>query len=220
MTITKRLLYLPLLLMMIGCQWGPKEPAGEKDSVVDNVKDAKDERNHPPTVYLQPCNTFTEAEAKKLFPAMKKEIARFGGVELDFVVLPRISLADSLKNKAKTRYRADKIISHFAKKSNSHEVYIALLHQDVSCSLRGKPDWGVLGLSISRTYTCVVSDFRLKNKQRDLWKVGVHEFVHTYFMAPHCPWNNDQCIMKDANGHADFGNKTTLCDSCSNKYNI
>lgn len=36
MTITKRLLYLPLLLMMIGCQWGPKEPAGEKDSVVEN----------------------------------------------------------------------------------------------------------------------------------------------------------------------------------------
>ena len=47
----------------------------------------------PPTVLLQPFNSFTEEEARAMIPNMKKLIKEGTGLELDYDVLPRIILA-------------------------------------------------------------------------------------------------------------------------------
>ena len=90
----------------------------------------------------------------------------------------------------------------------------------MSVPYKGKADWGVLGLSIHGTYTCVVSDYRLKNKKRDYWKVVTHEFTHTACNYGHCPDDNPLCIMKDAKGKADFSNKVEFCKTCREKIKI
>lgn len=170
----------------------------------------------PPTIFIQPYDDFTQAEANALVPKIKASIVENAGIELDVEVLPNKQLSEALMNKAKTRYRADKIIQSI--EDNRHDVTIAVTHKDISCTHNGKKDWGVLGLSFkSRKYVCVVSDFRLKNKKRDLWKVAIHEFFHTYCNMDHCPDDNATCIIKDAKGHADFSNKEHLCAKCKAK---
>ena len=122
----------------------------------------------------------------------------------EFETLPNKKLSVYLMNDSKSRYRADKIINSLKKEANNHRIIIGLTHKDVSVPYKGKPDWGVLGLSIHSTYACVVSDYRLKNKKRDYWKVVTHEFIHTYYRYHHCPKDSSHCIMKDAKGKADF----------------
>lgn len=181
---------------------------------------AEDEIGHsevicccPPTVLLQSFNSFTEEEARAMIPKMKKLIKEGTGLELDFDVLPRIILADSMMNDIFTRYRADRIIPSL--KDNHHDVVVGLLHDDISCTYKGKKDWGVLGLSLTPKYkNCVASDFRLKHKKRDLWKVATHEFFHAVCNMHHCPKDDPRCIMKDAEGHADFSNKEHMCKTC------
>ena len=126
------------------------------------------------------------------------------------------SQVDCPTGDAGTRYRADKIINSLAKNANGQHVIIALTHKDISVSYKGKPDWGVLGLSLIPKKACVVSTFRVRNR-KDLWKVVSHEFIHTCFEYQHCPDDNPKCLMKDAKGHADFSGKSTLCEKCSKR---
>ena len=122
-------------------------------------------------------------------------------------------LSDSLMNKAKSRYRADKIIRSLSAKADDHSIYIGLTHKDISCSIRGKEDWGVQGLSLIPGKACVVSTFRVKDRH-DFWKVACHEFIHTYFNYHHCPKDDPRCLMQDAKGHPNYKNKKGLCPYC------
>ena len=208
----KKYLIIMISLLLVGCkQTGETGSAHEKEEVSCLC---------PPTIVLQPCNRFTVAEAQQLVPSLRNFIEGYSGVELDFEVLPTLQLADTLRNKAQTRFRANKIIRAFERKANDHRVMIILTHDDISTTHKGHEDWGVLGLSMRPTYVCVASDFRLKKKKRDLWKVAAHEFIHTYHRYSHCPKADDHCIMKDAKGHANFGNKTKLCHYCDSVLNI
>ena len=168
-------------------------------------------------VSLQPYADFTQKEALQLKRDLEKHLGMLiGEVGLQFEVLPNKPLAEELKNDAGTRYRADKIINALAKDANGQHVIIALTHKDISVSYKGKPNWGVLGLSLIPKKACVVSTFRVRNR-RDLWKVAAHEFIHTCFEYQHCPDDNPKCLMKDAKGRADFSNKSTLCEKCSKR---
>lgn len=174
----------------------------------------------PPSVVLQPCNSFTEKEALTLIPKLKEFIKQYSGVELDFEVLPPKKLSKTFLNAAKTRYRADKIINSMSDKATSQYVIVNLIHDDISIPYKGRDDWGILGLALQPKYVCVASDHRLRNKKRDYWKVIVHEFIHTYHRYPHCPKDNPNCIMQDCKGHADFINKSRLCSYCDSLLNI
>jgi len=174
----------------------------------------------PPTIFLQPYDNYTQEEAKQLSIMLEKECLELYGVEFEFDVLPNKKLSADLMNNSKSRYRADKIIDSLKKEASDHRIMIGLTHKDVSVPYKGKPDWGVLGLSIHGTYACVVSDYRLKNKKRDYWKVVTHEFTHTACNYSHCPDDNPLCIMKDAKGKADFANKVSFCKTCREKINI
>jgi len=174
----------------------------------------------PPTIFLQPYDNYTQKEAQQLSKVLEKKFLELYGVEFDFEILPNKKFSVDLMNESKSRYRADKIIDSLKKEASDHRIMIGLTHKDVSVSYKGKPDWGVLGLSIHGTYACVVSDYRLKNKKRDYWKVVTHEFTHTAWNYGHCPNDDPTCIMKDAKGKADFSNKIGLCKTCRGKINI
>ncbi len=205
-------LSLLVLLLMTACSGRQAKNSGQKE-------EAQKINCCPPTIYLQPCNNFTKNEAEKLIPKFKAFIKESSGVELSFEVKPPIQLHDTLMNDSHTRYRADKIIRSI--EDNHHDAVIVLLHQDISCTYKSKKDWGILGLSLVPKYKiCVASDYRLKDKKRDLWKVAAHEFLHSYCNMRHCAHDNPSCLMKDAKGHADFSNKNHLCKSCKSKCNI
>lgn len=174
----------------------------------------------PPTIFLKPYDNFTQDEAKQLSMMLEKKFLELYGVEFEFEVLPNKKLSADLMNDSKSRYRADKIINSLKKEASKQRIMIGLTHKDVSVPYKGKADWGVLGLSIHGTYACVVSDYRLKNKKRDYWKVVTHEFTHTAFRYNHCPEDDPTCIMKDAKGKADFSNKVGFCKTCREKINI
>lgn len=182
----------------------------------DAGEDAADMLCTCPTVQisLQPLGNFTQDEALRLKTELEQHLApMMADVGTTIDVLPNKPLADSLQNDARTRYRADKIIRSLEKDADRQHVVVGLTHKDISVSYKGHQDWGVLGLSLIPKKACVVSTFRVKNR-KDMWKVVSHEFIHTYFQYNHCPKNVPTCIMKDANGHADFSNKKGLCETC------
>ena len=174
----------------------------------------------PPTIFLQPLDNFTQQEAMQLQAVLEQRFRKIFNEGFEFETLPNKKLSVYLMNDSKSRYRADKIINSLKKEASNHRIIIGLTHKDVSVPYKGKPDWGVLGLSIHGTYACVVSDFRLKNKKRDYWKVVTHEFIHTYYRYHHCPKDSSHCIMKDAKGKADFSNKEIFCKTCKKKIKI
>lgn len=161
-------------------------------------------------VYLQPYDNYTcqEAEVLKAELAERFDTLFYGAFE--FEVLPNKRLDDSFLNK--TRYRADAIINSLTSQCNEHKVVVGLTHKDISIPYKGHADWGVLGLALpSHSYACVASDFRLKSKKRDFWKVVTHEFGHAYFKYNHC--DEPGCIMRDAKGHANFSDKDIICQA-------
>ena len=170
----------------------------------------------PPVIYLQPYGNFSQEEASKVGRELEKLLDELFNVALDCEVLPSLPLSDSLLNKAKTRYRADKIIRSMSLRANKHDIYIGLTHRDISCSIRGKDDWGVQGLSLIPGKACVVSTFRVKDKH-DLPLVVCHEFIHTYFNYNHCPKNDPHCLMQDAKGHPSYKDKRGLCEYCKSE---
>ena len=167
----------------------------------------------PPTIYLQPYGNFTKEEASRLGKELGKHLFEMFGSDFDCEALPPFTLSDSLMNKAKSRYRADKIIRYLSAKADDHSIYIGLTHKDISCSIRGKADWGVQGLSLIPGKACVVSTFRVMDRH-DFWKVACHEFIHTYFNYNHCPKDDPRCLMQDAKGHPNYKNKKGLCPYC------
>ena len=193
-----------LLVIMIGCR--------EKTEQANNTC--------PPTIFLQPLDNFTQQEAMQLQEVLEQRFRKIFNEGFEFEILPNKKLSVDLMNDSKSRYRADKINSSLKKEASDHRIMIGLTHKDVSVPYKGKPDWGVLGLSIHGTYACVASDFRLKNKKRDYWKVVTHEFTHTACNYSHCPNDDPTCIMKDAKGKADFSNKVDFCKTCREKINI
>ena len=179
-----------------------------------------DSSPHYTTIFLQPLDNFTQQEAMQLQEVLEQRFRKIFNEGFEFEILPNKKLSVDLMNDSKSRYRADKIINSLKKEASNHRIIIGLTHKDVSVPYKGKPDWGVLGLSIHGTYACVVSDFRLKNKKRDYWKVVTHEFTHTACNYSHCPNDDPTCIMKDAKGKADFSNKVDFCKTCREKINI
>jgi hypothetical protein len=110
------------------------------------------------------------------------------------------------------------MIEGLRSQADEHNIYIGVTHRDICREQKnGVKDWGVVGSSIADYHACVVSDYRLKHKKRDLWKVALHEFIHTYYHYPHCPKDSAHCLMKDAKGRADYSNKKALCGYCKSR---
>ena len=202
---------LILSLLMLGCE--SNKP--DQKVVAEKPKQQEVAKPRPPVIYLKPYSDFSQQEAKELVPHLRRFLDGCGLSEMNVVVLPNIRLADSLMNDRRSRYRGDKMIRSIPE--DGHNAIILLTHKDISVTYKGRPDWGVLGLSLMPKHVCVASDFRLKHKKRDLWKVACHELLHSFFNMQHCPKDDPLCIIKDAKGHADFSKKEHLCKTCMSK---
>ena len=205
-----------LLLCAIICMVSCSQNRGENSEISD---EEEVRCLCPPVIHLQPFGKFSQHEAQLLVKELTKRIEDIFGVELECEVHPPLPLSDTMMNDGHTRYRADKIIRSIAANANRHNIYIGLTHKDISCSVHGKKDWGVQGLSLIPGNACVASTFRVKDR-RDFWKVVCHEFIHTYFTYNHCPKDDPSCLMQAAKGHPRYKGKNGLCPHCSNVTNI
>ena len=205
-----------LLLCAIICMASCSKKSGENSDLSD-----KEEVRClcPPVIHLQPFGKFSQREAQLLGKELTKRLEDIFGVELECEVHPPLPLSDTMMNDGHTRYRADKIIKSIAANANRHNIYIGLTHKDISCSVHGKKDWGVQGLSLIPGNACVASTFRVKDR-RDFWKVVCHEFIHTYFTYNHCSKDDPSCLMQAAKGHPRYKGKNGLCPHCSNALKI
>ena len=200
-----------LLLCAIICMASCSPNRGENSDLSDKEKVRC---LCPPVIHLQPFGKFSQHEAQLLGKELTKRIEDIFGVELECEVHPPLPFSDALMNDGHTRYRADKIIHSMAANASTHNIYIGLTHKDISCSIHGKKDWGVQGLSLIPGNACVASTFRVKDR-RDFWKVVCHEFIHTYFTYNHCPKDDPSCLMQAAKGHPRYKGKNGLCPYCS-----
>ena len=169
------------------------------------------------TILIQPYNDFSQNKAlevsKQLEGALNEHMKGLAVTKVK--VLPNKTLTVELMNDAKTRYRASKILDQqqgLVKQPG--DVVIGLTNEDISTSVHGYEDWGILGLSYLNKSNCVISTFRVKDKSQ-FWKVVLHEFGHGFLGLPHCPNNDSSCFMVDANGKPNLTPERHFCDSCS-----
>lgn len=160
---------------------------------------------------LQPLRDFTQKEANQLKEELEKHLVPIYLSEIE--VLPQKDIPASCLYKPRNRYWAGKILG-FLKQQNqgSDFVTIGLTHRDISTSIHGQYNYGIMGLSFRPGNACVISTFRLKRKD-DLWKVTTHEFLHSRGL-PHCKKDNPKCLMQDAHGKNTFYMKNGLCQDC------
>ena len=198
-----------IIILMSSCSSGKKTSSTEEDS--DTLCTC------PPESFvhidLQPLGDFTQKEANQLKENLEKHLVPIYLSEIE--VLPQKDIPESYLYKPRNRYWAGKILG-FLKQQNqgSDFVTIGLTHRDISTSIHGHYNYGIMGLSFRPGDACVVSTFRLKRKD-DLWKVTTHEFLHSRGL-PHCKKNDPKCLMQDAHGKNTFYMKHGLCEDCKN----
>ena len=196
-----------IIILMSSCSSGKKTSSTEDDS--DTLCTC------PPESYvhidLQPLGDFTQKEANQLKEELEKHLVPIYPSEIE--VLPKKDIPASCLYKPRNRYWAGKILG-FLKQQNqgSDFVTIGLTHRDISTSIHGQYNYGIMGLSFRPGDACVVSTFRLKRKD-DLWKVTTHEFLHSRGL-PHCKKDDLKCLMQDAHGKNTFYMKNGLCQDC------
>ena len=198
-----------IIFLMSSCSSGKKTNSTEDDS--DTLCTC------PPESFvhidLQPLGDFTQKEANQLKKELEKHLVPIYLSEIE--VLPKKDIPASCLYKPRNRYWAGKILV-FLKQQNqgSDFVTIGLTHRDISTSIHGNYNYGIMGLSFRPGDACVVSTFRLKRKD-DLWKVTIHEFLHSRGL-PHCKKDDLKCLLQDAHGKNTFYMKNGLCQDCQN----
>lgn len=181
-------------------------------------------------VGIQPFEDFSPA----LIDTVNKTLQAVYG--FDVSVLPSIKLPKSafttLRNRK--RYRADSLIRYLRQiRPDSVDYIIGLTRKDISTTKRGKDgqikkpasryvDWGIFGLGFRPGPSCIVSNYRLKLKDKQkyhmrLKKICMHEIGHNLGL-PHCA-DHPKCVMRDAAETIKTIDNVDLwlCDSCKRK---
>ena len=198
-----------IIILMSSCSSGKKTNSTEDDS--DTLCTC------PPESFvhidLQPFGDFTQKEANQLKEELEKHLAPIYLSEIE--VLPKKDIPASCLYKPRNRYWAGKILGLLKQQNQGSDfVTIGLTHRDISTSIHGNYNYGIMGFSFRPGNACVVSTFRLKRKD-DLWKVTTHEFLHSRGL-PHCKKDDLKCLMQDAHGKNTFYMKNRLCQDCQN----
>lgn len=168
-------------------------------------------------ILIQPYDVFSQDKALEVSKQLERALNEHmkGLAVADVQIMPNKPLTEDLMNKGKTRYRASKILDQQQDMvKQPGDVVIGLTDKDISTSVHGYEDWGILGLSYLNKSNCVISTYRVKDKSQ-FWKVVLHEFGHGFLGLPHCPNNDSSCFMVDANGKPNLTPERHFCDSCS-----
>jgi len=183
--------------------------------------------NNETYVAIQPFGEFSSKEAKMI----QQEIADFYHVNV--ILLKPIKLPkNAYINVKSSRYRADTLIRFLRKNiDRNYDFIIGLTDKDISTTKYSNTstktikeptykyaDWGIFGLGFMPGKSCIVSTFRLKEKnfRSRFIKICCHELGHN-FGLPHC--SDKSCIMQDAaETIKTIDNvKLNLCNSCKKK---
>lgn len=158
-------------------------------------------------VGIQPYNNFEPRLAQKI----KSTIEDIYGMET--IILPEKKIPkEFFVNIKSPRYRADSLIKHQSKTiSNDVDFILGLTPTDISTTKTAKAgtltktgnnyqDWGIFGLGYRPGNSCVVSTFRIKHSDPEIFearlqKISLHELGHN-FGLPHC--SDKKCLMTDA----------------------
>lgn len=182
-------------------------------------------------VAIQLYEGFSTAKANDL----AKLISSF--YQVNTILLPEKELPKTaFVNIKSPRYRADSIIKiQHRIRSYSFDYILGLTDKDISITKLDKnkkiksPTWkyndfGVLGLGYCPGNSCIISTFRLKNKNKELEytrlkKVVVHEFGHNLGLQ-HC--TNKQCVMTSAAEKISTidKEKMELCKKCKKQLEL
>jgi predicted Zn-dependent protease len=165
------------------------------------------------TIKLLPYDNFSKMEAERLLPKLQQEFDKWLDGYWKFEIMDPTHLPQSSYIKERNRYKVTPILNYQSTLLKGNEVIIGLTHKDICTSIHGVKDYGIVGISRLNRQVCVVSDKRLKDKSL-YWKPILHEFIHTFYGANHCPNDDPRCFMKDAKGHGNFEIQNKLCDSC------
>ena len=178
-------------------------------------------------IAIQPFESFSSKEAK----IIQQEIAEFYHVNVTLlkpIELPK----NAYINVKSSRYRADTLIRFLRNNiDRNYDFVIGLTDKDISTTKHSNrstktikeptykyADWGIFGLGFMPGKSCIVSTFRLKEKNFEsrFIKICCHELGHN-FGLPHC--DNKTCIMQDAaETIKTIDNvKLNLCNSCKKK---
>lgn len=215
----KHLKFLAFALLMGLATWSCSNNAKRiknVEIVPDSTAVAQDLCPHC-RLLIQPYGDFSQERAlavsKQLEHALNEHARGLAVTEVK--VLPAKPLTRELMNDAKTRYRASKILDQQQGMiKQPGDVVIGLTDKDISTSVHGYEDWGIMGLSYVDKDNCVISTFRVKDKSQ-FWKVVLHEFGHGFLGLPHCPNNDSSCFMVDANGKPNLTPERHFCATCS-----
>ncbi len=164
-------------------------------------------------IILQPYEDFSRKEVEKLLPKLQKTFDKWLYGHWKFKIANPIRLPQNSYVKERNRYRVTPILNYESKQLTEYEVIIGLTHKDICTDIHGKKDYGIVGISRPLKQVSLVSDKRLKHKSM-MWKPILHEFIHTFYGAKHCPNDDPTCFMKDAKGHGNFEIQDKLCDAC------
>lgn len=206
-------------ILLVSCFNGNRTNA---DGVVDEDSLPAD----PPLGYvieLQPLGDFSHQKAELLREDLIKQLALIfrmkteAELEASIIVAESKQIPASCLYKPRNRYWAGKILGmlHAEHGGNDEIITIGLTNRDISTSIHGQYNYGIMGLSLRPGDACVVSTYRMKRKD-DLWKVTMHEFLHSRGL-PHCKKDNPKCLMLDAHGKNSFYMKYGLCEDCKKR---
>jgi len=188
-----RFYILVLIFSLISCTNRKNEDTTEK-KIIQKV------------IVIQPLGNFKMSQSKKVFDQIKT-------INSDVVLRQNIPFPDNSFYKPRNRYRADSIIKNIKNQIGSDSVIVGLSNYDISTTKNGINDWGVMGLGYKPGKACVVSDFRLsnKNKNEQFYKLVLHELGHTAGLL-HC--KTKTCLMRDAKGGNPFDQEKDFCSNC------
>jgi archaemetzincin len=139
---------------------------------------------------------------------------------IDVQQLPAQPLPRTAYYAPRSRYRAERLISHLEHKVPAGVFRVmGVTSVDISTTKGPHADWGILGLANLDGSVCVLSSFRCRRSAKSVAharirfeKTAVHELGHTFGLE-HCP--NEGCLMRDGNGTVlTTDSERDLCKAC------
>jgi archaemetzincin len=167
---------------------------------------------------------------KSKIDSVKKGIEKFYGFKVE--ILPEIKAPKSAFVQIKSpRYRADSLIKFQKSIIKNYDVthILGLCNFDISTTKPKEPftkyhDWGIMGLAYRPGNSCIISTFRLKTDNKNLFferfkKVTIHELGHNLDL-PHCV--DKKCVMTSAAESIKTIDNANLelCQKCKNKIKL
>lgn len=170
----------------------------------------------PQTICLQPYNGFSKAETEVVRSELVVHFSEIMDRPFEIEILDGKTLPERFRNVRGTGFRADSILNYEKTFCPRKAIMIGLLKEDITYTSKTDDECGIYGLSYTYGNVTVVSTFR-PNRNEELWKVILHEFIHTYYHLSHCEKDDPHCIMQEGHGLPRLYEKEGLCDDCKER---